>query len=80
MAGMLAWRARPDSKTGALLVLIGCGYPLTPLSSLVGDHAQWMFLAFGSYNDVLLFWAVPTFRVCRRAGRAVSPWGCVPKT
>ena len=46
-AGLIAWRARPDSKVGALMVLIGCLHPWNPLSGLAGAYGQWLFLMFG---------------------------------
>ena len=50
IAGLVAWRVRPDSKTGALILLIGCLYPWNPLSFLAGSLGQWLFLMFGSVS------------------------------
>ncbi len=61
VAGLVAWRIRPDAKTGALIVLIGCLYPWNPLSYLAGSLGQWLFLMFGTVLTVLLLHLVLTF-------------------
>jgi signal transduction histidine kinase len=61
VAGLTAWRVRPDSKLGALILLIGCLYPWNPLSYLVGSLGQWLFLMFGSVGSVILLHVVLSF-------------------
>jgi signal transduction histidine kinase len=53
-AGLIAWRARPDSKVGALMVLIGCSHPWNPIAGLAGAYGQWLALMFGSITGVLV--------------------------
>ena len=36
IAGLTAWRVRPESKLGALILLIGCLYPWNPLATSRG--------------------------------------------
>src|SRR5688572_27466658 len=53
-AGLISWRARPQSPVGALMVLVGCLYPWNPLSALAGPYGQWAFLMFGGV-EILIF-------------------------
>lgn len=53
-AGLIAWRARPDSKVGALMVLIGCSHPWNPVAGLAGAYGQWLALMFGDITSVLV--------------------------
>ena len=79
-AGMVAWRRRPDSRFGPLLIVAGL---LTPVSAL-----QWSDLAplntVGQLTDLLLpalwlhvFLAYPTGRVTGRARQVIVASGYV---
>jgi signal transduction histidine kinase len=75
IAGLIAWRARPDSKVGALMVLIGVLHPLDPVvGGLTGAWGQWLFLSFGWLILLILYLALsfPSGPLTRPARVAVG--------
>jgi hypothetical protein len=55
VAGLIAWRARPDSRVGPMMVLIGWLHPADPLlGGLFGAYVQWLFLAFAPLVVLIL--------------------------
>ena len=61
VAGLISWRARPDSKVGPAMVLVGNLYPWNPLSFLLGALPQWLFLMFGAVDGVIFLYVVLVF-------------------
>jgi signal transduction histidine kinase len=81
VAGLIAWRARPDSKVGPLMVLIGWLHPADPLlGGLLGAHVQWLMSSFAPNPVliVLLALSFPGGRLTRPArvavGFAIASW------
>jgi signal transduction histidine kinase len=80
-AGLIAWRARPDSKVGPLMVCIAWMHPADPLlGGLLGAHFQWVISAFAPNPVliVLLALSFPSGRLTRPAvvavGFALTSW------
>jgi signal transduction histidine kinase len=70
VTGLIAWRARPENKTGVLMVAVGVTYMWTPLGSLAGVWGTWFWLIAGGIPGAILqqlALAFPSGRLTRPA-------------
>jgi signal transduction histidine kinase len=59
IAGLIAWRARPESRVGPLMVLIGWLHPAEPLlGGLFGAYVQWIFWLVSPIATLILILAL----------------------
>jgi signal transduction histidine kinase len=59
IAGLIAWRARPDSRVGPLMVLIGWLHPAEPLlGGLFGAYVQWLLWLVSPISTLILILAL----------------------
>jgi len=61
VAGLAAWRLRPETKIGMLMVGVGCTYPWNPLAALGGAYVQWFYLMFGGVTGALVAYTALAF-------------------
>jgi hypothetical protein len=56
VAGLIAWRLRPDTDVGALMVAVGLSYAWVPLFSAAGPGAipTWIMALFSASSVAIL--------------------------